>query len=128
MARIASEARAPGRLRLLLRRVEEPRIALALAAGLAGLFLMVQPTAPPGASVANYPSIQPRWVIEADQPGLPAAAVISAATPAEIYAAYARRARETARQLRGAGHPYSESLAAHLEARPTVALADWQPR
>jgi hypothetical protein len=80
--------------------------------------------------VANYPSIQqPRWVIEADEPGLPpGAAVLSGATPAEAYAAYLRRARETARQLRGAGHPYSESLAAHLEARPTVALADWQPR
>jgi anti-sigma factor RsiW len=132
MTRIASEASGPARVRSLFARlgdvVAEPRVALALAASLAGVFLMVQPAAPPPAVVAVYPSIQqPRWVIEGNA-GLPAAAVISSATPAEIYASYARRARETARQLRGAGHPYSESLAAHLEARPNVALADWQPR
>jgi len=46
------------------------------------------------------------------------------------YTVYERRAKleELARQLRGAGHPYSESLAAHFEARPNVVLADWQPR
>jgi anti-sigma factor RsiW len=129
MARIASEASGQGRLRSLFERLAEPRVALALAAGLAGVFLMVQPAAPPPtAAVASYPAIQqPRWVIEADARGLPSgAAVLSGATPADAYAAY--RARETARQLRGAGHPYSESLAAHLEARPNVALADWQPR
>jgi anti-sigma factor RsiW len=129
MARIASEARAPGTLRLLLRRTSEPGIALALAAGLAGVFLMVQPVAPPRATIASYPTIQPHWIIEDAKPGLPAgAAVISGATPADVYSSYARRARETARRLRGAGHPHSESLAAHLEARPTVALVDWQPR
>ena len=38
------------------------------------------------------------------------------------------RLQEFARQLRGAGHPYSASLASHFEARPNVVLADWQPR
>jgi anti-sigma factor RsiW len=42
----------------------------------------------------------------------------------------AQRARlaEIARLLRGAGHPHSTSLAAHIERRPAVALVDWQPR
>jgi hypothetical protein len=132
LARIASEASGQARVRSLFARfgdaVAEPRVALALAAGLAGVFLLFQPVTPPPTAVAIYPSIQqPRWVIEPDARGLSSgAAVLSRATPAAAYAAY--RARETARQLRGAGHPYSESLAAHLEARPNVALADWQPR
>ena len=127
MTRIANQASGQARVRSLFARLGEPRVALALAAGLAGVFLMVQPVAPPPAVVGSYPSIQqPRWVIEADSPRVPAAAVFSGATSPAAYAAY--RARETARQLRGAGHPYSESLAAHLEARPNVALADWQPR
>ena len=136
MARIASQTRAPGRLRLLLRRVEEPRIALALAAGLSGLFLMIQPdhrvaAPPPAAAVVAWDtSLQPPWTrLDEGVPGpTPGAAVISGATPSDIYAAYARRARETALRLRSAGHPNSESLAAHFETRPTVALADWQPR
>jgi len=62
---------------------------------------------------------------------LPArAGVVSGATPSGAYAEYMRRAqlREVARLLRGAGHPYSASLASHFEAQPTVVMADWQPR
>jgi hypothetical protein len=32
------------------------------------------------------------------------------------------------RLLRGAGHPYSESLASQFDARPKVVMADWHPR
>jgi len=67
------------------------------------------------------------------------AGVTSGITPAAAYQQYVsmarreeaeRRARmqEFARQLRGAGHPNSASLASHFEARPNVVLADWLPR
>ena len=55
---------------------------------------------------------------------------MSGATPSGAYTEYMRRAklREVGSLLRGAGHPYSESLAAHFEARPNVVMADWHPR
>jgi hypothetical protein len=67
------------------------------------------------------------------------AGVTSGFTPAAAYQQYRSQARrqeaerlaqiqEFARQLRGAGHPNSASLASHFEARPNVVLADWQPR
>jgi anti-sigma factor RsiW len=58
------------------------------------------------------------------------ARVMSSATPRGAYDQYARRARieEVARLLRGAGHPYSDSLASHFEEPSTVAMADWHPR
>ncbi len=60
-------------------------------------------------------------------------------TPAAAYRQYVTQARmeeargraqiqQYARQLRGAGHPYSESLASRFESRPNIVLADWQPR
>jgi anti-sigma factor RsiW len=66
-------------------------------------------------------------------------AVTSGFTPAEAYRQYVTQARmeeargrarmqEYARQLRGAGHPNSASLAARFESRPNIVLADWQPR
>jgi anti-sigma factor RsiW len=65
--------------------------------------------------------------------------VTSDFTPAEAYRQYVNQARmeeargrarmqEYARQLRGAGHPNSESLASRFESRPNIVLADWQPR
>jgi hypothetical protein len=66
-------------------------------------------------------------------------AVTSGFTPAAAYRQYVTQARmeeargraqiqEFARQLRGAGHPNSASLASRFEARQNVVLADWQPR
>jgi len=66
-------------------------------------------------------------------------AVISGFTPSAAYHQYVSQVRreearrraqiqEVARQLRGAGHPNSASVAAHFESRPTITLADWQPR
>jgi anti-sigma factor RsiW len=136
LARLAREANGPARVRPLFARLGEPRLALPLAAALAGFFLMLQPADPtlPTAvtSSADFTRLpQPEWTgLEALPARSPRAGVVSGTTPAGIYAAYARRARleEMARQLRGAGHPFSESLAAHFEAQPSVALADWQPR
>jgi anti-sigma factor RsiW len=136
MARIASQARAPGRLRLLLQRTSEPRIALALAATLAGLFLMFEPgdRTPALQPPVSYPEgtlgIASKWEAMLDpsfQRGVGGAAVISSATPADVYAAYRRRS-EAARRLRSAGHPFSASLAEHFEAQPAVALAGWPTR
>jgi hypothetical protein len=131
LARVAQDARGPARVHRLVRRISEPRFAAALAAGIAGLFLLLQPedrnraVQPPAAdqlgTIAS--STRPSGAREV-RTGL-----VSGATPSASYSAYARRAQldEIARQLRGAGHPYSESLAAHFDAQPTVALADWQP-
>jgi predicted anti-sigma-YlaC factor YlaD len=135
MTRIASQASGPARVRSLFGRITEPRIALALAAGLAGVFLMIQDDrstapAPLPADVARI-QLQPEWTQLAAAPGRPPrAGVVSGATPSGAYTARLRRAHleEMARQLRGAGHPFSESLAAHFEAQPTVALAGFQPR
>jgi anti-sigma factor RsiW len=67
------------------------------------------------------------------------AGVTSGFTPAAAYEQYRTQARreeserrmriqEFARQLRGAGHPHSATLASDFEARPNVVLAGWQPR
>jgi hypothetical protein len=137
LARVARDARAPARVHWLARSLPSPRFAAALAAGLAGVFLLVQgedrnrspePTASEqlGRVASTPPSVRDVR-----------AGVRSGATPPGAYAAYppgphsqaVRRARleELARQLRGAGHPFSASVAEHFEAQPTVALADWHP-
>jgi len=148
MARVARDGSSPARVRSLLRRAAEPRFAAALAAGIAGVFFLVQARDRDLSTQALTPA-QPGTLARTGSPGgppapsliasaesrragaLPArAGVVSGATPSGIYAAYTRRSKleEMARQLRGAGHPYSESLAAHFDAQPSVVLADWQPR
>jgi hypothetical protein len=146
MARIARAESRPARVRSLLRRAAEPRFAAPLAAGLAGLFFLFQsadplqtarpPTgaAPGRMQWASAGSREARgWPLAfanglwgPDEPSARAVAptragVISGATPSGAY-------REYARLLRGAGHPYSESLASHFESQPNVVMADWQPR
>jgi anti-sigma factor RsiW len=132
LARVAQDARGPARVHRLVLRLSEPRFAAALAAGIAGLLLLVQGGPPdrsesaagPVGTIASVPESGPRDV---------RAGVVSGATPSgalTIYASHATpraRLNELARQLRGAGHPSSPSMAAHLEAQPTIALADWQP-
>jgi anti-sigma factor RsiW len=130
LARVGQDARGPERVRRLVRRVSEPRFAAALAAGIAGFFLLIQ--ADDRNRAAQPPAADQLGTIASTRPSAPRdvrAGVVSGATPSGAYAAYTRRAKleEIARQLRGAGHPFSESLAAHFEAQPTVALADWQP-
>ncbi len=141
MARVSQGPRGPAKVRSLVLRLSEPRFAAALAAGIAGLFLLFQAddrdpsTQPPAAgqpgTVASAREPGPLRIAAAEPSGARdvRAGVVSGATPSAIYSGYMRRAKleEMARQLRGAGHPFSESLAAHFEARPTVVLADWQP-
>jgi hypothetical protein len=117
----------------LVLRLSEPRFAAALAAGIAGLLLLVQgddrdrsePAAGPVGTIASLRESGPREV---------RTGVVSGATPPGAHTVYASspatpraRLNELARQLRGAGHPFSPSMAAHLEAQPTIALVDWQP-
>jgi len=133
LARVAQDARGPARVHRLVLRLSEPRFAAALAAGIAGLLLLVQgdardrsePAAGPVGTIASVPESGPRDV---------RAGVVSGATPSGALSIYAShhatpraRLNALARQLRGAGHPSSPSMAAHLEAQPTIALADWQP-
>jgi anti-sigma factor RsiW len=137
LARVAQDARGPARVRWL-RRVSEPRFAAPLAAGIAGFFLLLQPDdrnrpAQPtaadrlGTAVA---STRPSDVRAGVVSGATPPAAHAAMNPPSTYLAYERRAKleEMARQLRGAGHPFSESLAAHFESQPTVSLASWSPR
>jgi anti-sigma factor RsiW len=67
------------------------------------------------------------------------AGVMSGFTPVAAYQQYVSQVRleearrraemqDVVRQLRGAGHPNSASLANHFEPRANVVLADWQPR
>jgi len=120
MARVARDARGPARVRSLLWRAAEPRFAAPLAAGIAGLFFLFQ------TGDRDLPTLPTETVARP----IHSAGVISGATPPGTHVTYTRggKLEDIARQLRGAGHPYSESLAAHFEARPTVMLADWQPR
>jgi hypothetical protein len=167
MARAAREAQRPARVIQLVRRTAEPRFAAALAAGVAGLFFLVDGSDPGGSTAptatapiglfahstmlpsqpaaARVASAAPREARSARSFGIvlgdsdaPRASalrpartrVMSSATPRGAYDQYARRARieEVARLLRGAGHPYSDSLASHFEEPSTVAMADWHPR
>jgi anti-sigma factor RsiW len=79
------------------------------------------------------------WVGSRDSGTDSRTGVTSSVTPAAIYHQYVTQARmeeargrariqEYARQLRGAGHPNSESLASRFESRPNIVLADWPPR
>jgi anti-sigma factor RsiW len=188
IARIASGEGREARVHLLLRRTLEPRWIAPLAAGLAGLFFLVEaregglPAQAPaaGAFVADARSAgsAPDSVVlgGSSEPATrsqqlaaaPRAGVVAGVTPASDYAEYVRRVerahaaaaareafaarpalgvardeaeiavqhraarsarvQEMARLLRGAGHPYSTSLASHFEPRSNVVLADWQPR
>jgi hypothetical protein len=167
MARVARDAQRPARVVQLVRLAAEPRFAAALAAGIAGLFFLVDggDPVPSTAPTANAPiGVLAHNAVLPSRPAVapPAAAaprdvrghrsfrivlgdpsaqraiaarpvrtgVVSNATPPGAYDQYARRARiqEVARLLRGAGHPYSDSLASHFEERSTVAMADWHPR
>jgi hypothetical protein len=152
MARVARDASRPSRVITLVRRAAEPRFAASLAAGIAGLMLVVQagdpglttqPSPTRDAQFAAYGSHTAAGLPPAFTTGLwgpdepraraaqPAGAgLVSGATPFRVRSEYARRAylQEVARLLRGAGHPHSASFASHFEARPTVVMADWQPR
>lgn len=160
MARIAQGEGREARVHLLFRRVAEPRFAAPLAAGLAGLFFLVQSGGSESGTVvasnvergsaasaaeASSDFAAQRAAFELasrearDGSDGAHAGVVSEFTPAEVYQQYitqvrmdaARRrseAQETLRQLRGAGHPFSASLATHSDPRANVVLADWQPR
>lgn len=141
MAQIALEASRPASLRSLVRRTAEPRVAALLAAGLAGFVLLVQAVDPklePSGStqIASLDGRLPSafesglWPSDEPRPRAVGASVLSNAIGYRPNSEYARRAhlQEVARLLRGAGHPYSESLASHFESQPTVVMADWQPR
>ena len=152
LARVARDGYRPAPVITLLRRAAEPRFAALLAAGIAGLLLVLQPgdqAIPRAMSPAAHDQFAATGLHTAG--GLPpaftsglwgpdeprprdvqpaGAGVVSGVTPFRSYAEYARRARlqEVAHLLRGAGHPHSASLASRFEARPTVVMADWTPR
>jgi Putative zinc-finger len=157
MQRIARGEGREARVLTLFRHAAEPRVAALLAAGLAGLFLLLQPqdgVAPPPApvDVANASALgvtpifpdanlanDEVWAGSRDSGTGLRTALTSGFTPAEAYRQYLTRARleeargreqveQFARQLRGAGHPNSEALASRFESRSNVVLADWQPR
>ena len=162
MARIALGEGREARVHSLLRRTADPRFAALLAAGLAGVFFLVQSgdaglstqtsravasgtlarVAANGAATpvtAERGGVEEAWLNSRDSGLGSQAGVTSGFTPAAAYQQYVSQARreeaerrariqEFARQLRGAGHPNSASLASHFEARPNVVLADWQPR
>ena len=158
MKRIALGEGREARVHSLLRRTAEPRFAALLAAGLAGVFFLFQSgdiglatqtsrAVAPGtrALVAAMPiaaeggGSEDAWLNARDSGLGSQAGVTSGFTPAAAYQQYRSQTRrqeaerraqiqEYARQLRGAGHPNSASLASHFEARPNVVLADWQPR
>jgi anti-sigma factor RsiW len=154
LARIAQgEGRREATVITLFRRVADPRIAAPLAAGLAGLFFVLQSgdVQGPSAEHAGYAAAAPAAPapVSIVLGGLtdPRVAVRSSATPASAFDGYATfsastlpagmrnnaaaRARmdEVARQLRGSGHPHSSSFAGHFEPRvANVVLADFQPR
>jgi hypothetical protein len=153
IAQIARAGARPARVSVLLRRAAEPRFAAPLAAGIAGLILLFQAadpglstrpgTAPPGrmqVASARLRDVDAAPISFAsgfwgrEEPGLRGgsalAGVISGAAPTSAYADYPRwaRLRNVDRLLRGAGHPYSESLASRFESQPNVVMADWQPR
>ena len=142
MAQIAQGARRPISLHVLLRRAAEPRFAASLAAALAGFILLVQavgreiPVPMGGAQIASAAGRLPAafesglWGPDEPQPRSLGTAVVTNAPSYGVGTEYARRAHmeEVARLLRGAGHPYSASLASHFDSQPTVVMADWQPR
>ena len=142
MARIAQGASRPISLRVLLRRAAEPRFAAALAATLAGFIVLVQavgreiPLVTGGQQIAFGAGRLPPafesglWGPDEPRPRAVGAGVVSNSASYTAGVEYARRAHmeEVARLLRGAGHPYSASLASHFDSQPTVVMADWQPR
>ena len=157
MARIARGEGREARVRTLFRRAAEPRFAAPLAAGLAGLFFLFQspdvgvtPPAPSDGSNASALDVAEHlldanaagadvWANARDGGSGSRTALPTGFTPAEIYRQYLNQTRleeargrakiqQYARQLRGAGHPNSESLASRFESRSNVVLADWQPR
>jgi anti-sigma factor RsiW len=162
MARIAQGEGREARVYSLFRRMAEPRFAAPLAAGLAGLFFLVQSDGPEtgrvvasnvergnrsaasasdasGDFAAQRAAFELAWREARDGSDGAHAGVVSEFTPTAVYQRYitqvrmdaARRrseAHEKLRQLRGAGHPISASLATHSDPRPNVVLADWQPR
>jgi len=161
MSRIAQGEGREARVHSIFRRIAEPRYAAPLAAGIAGLFFLVQQggTGPAhtadgkfdvvtsaaaraqeqsSAFLAERNAFENAWRESADGDAGSQAGVVSGFTPAtavrqymgEVELEQARRrsqAQDVLRQLRGAGHPYSASLAAHSDTRPTVVLAGWQP-
>jgi anti-sigma factor RsiW len=154
MRRIARGEGRESRVVVWLRRAAEPRFVAPLAAGLAGLFLLLETgdtghATPPGAAamlaVSEDAPLRMWDELHAEPPARAraAAGLVSGVPPVEAFEAYARRAavrslaehaqqrarlEQFARTLRGAGHPHSASLASHFEPRSGAVLADWQPR
>jgi hypothetical protein len=142
IARVRAGEAEPRGLAWLWTRLGAPDVTLPLAAGLAGLALLLglhveqAPTVaaePVVASSAAPPEVEPASAVTPQFRHLPEE------SPRPLLEAMNRRRlalerhgppRDVARILRGAGHPHSASLASEIEAHhpPNVAAAAFSPR